>query len=265
MAAEDGGGQAYFLPMDDGRFMATPHAGGAWNVAEQHVAPAIGLLVHAVEADHAARRADRLQVARLSCDIWGTMPIEPVGIDVAVLRPGRTIELVEARISHGSRPAIVLRAWLAQAYDSGGMAAVNFPSLPPPQAVPACDLSLLWPGGFIASVEVRREGQWPGRARCWARSPLALLEGRQVSAAARFMGLADIANGLAPLASPQEAAFPNLDLTAHFLRSPVGEWIGFDTSVSAGPTGIGLTHSILHDEGGAFGTLCQSLTIRPKD
>src|SRR3546814_10445180 len=63
--------------MDDGRFMPTPHAGGAWNVAEQHVAPAIGLLVHAVEADHAARRADRLQVARLSCDIWGTMPIEP--------------------------------------------------------------------------------------------------------------------------------------------------------------------------------------------
>src|SRR3546814_19414419 len=112
------------------------------------------------------------------------MPIEPVVIDVAVLRPGRTIELVEARISHGGRPAIVLRAWLAQAYDSGGMAAVNFPSLPPPQPVPACDLSLLWPGGFLPSLAVRRDGQWPGRPRRWARSPPPLTEGAKVLAGA---------------------------------------------------------------------------------
>src|SRR3546814_15860667 len=64
VAAEDGGRQAYFLPMDDGRFMPTPHAGGAWNVAEQHVAPAIGLLVHALVDDPAARPA---AIGRASC------------------------------------------------------------------------------------------------------------------------------------------------------------------------------------------------------
>src|SRR3546814_18035081 len=119
--------------------MPAPQPGGGCTWAEQQVERAMGLVCQAVEADCAARRGDRLQLARVSCDIWCTMPIEPVGIDVAVLRPGRTIELVEARSSHGGRPAIVLRAWLAQAYDSVGMAAVNFPSLPPPQAVPACD------------------------------------------------------------------------------------------------------------------------------
>ena len=263
--AEDSPASAYFLPMGDGQFMPSRHVGGAWDTAQQHVAPAIGLMVHAVETDHAARRADRLQVARLSYDIWGTFPMEAVRIDVTVLRPGRTIELVEARLCHGGRPAIVLRAWLTQVFDSGTLAAINFPDMPPPEAMTAWNPSRLWDGGFIASVEVRRDYERPGRARCWLRSPLPLLEGEGVSPTARMMGLVDMANGLSPLASPRDAAFPNLDLTAHLLRSPRGERIGFDISVSASPQGIGLTHSILHDESGAFGTVCQCLTIRPRN
>jgi len=264
LVSEASGAQAYFLRMDDGRFMPTAHVGGAWNVAEQHVAPAIGLMVHAVEADHAARRTDRLQVARLSYDIWGVIPMDAVEMEVAVLRPGKTIELVEARLSHGGRTAIVLRAWLTQAYDSHALAAVNFPPLPPPEAMPAGDPSALWDGGFIASVQARREAEGQGRARCWVRSPFALLEDEAVSPTARLMGLADIANGLAPLASPRDAAFPNLDLTAHIFRQPAGDWLGFDVSVSAGPGGVGLTHSILHDATGPFATLSQCLTIRPR-
>lgn len=57
--------------------------------------------------------------------------------------------------------------------------------------------------------------------------------------------------------------FPNLDLTAHFFRTPVGRWLGLDTSVSFGERGIGLTSSVLHDAIGPLGTLAQSLTVRP--
>lgn len=80
---------------------------------------------------------------------------------------------------------------------------------------------------------------------------------------ARFMALADIANGLTPIASPKEAFFPNLDLTLHLFREPAGEWVGFDISASNGTTGIGLTHSVLHDCSGPLGVLSQSLTVRP--
>ena len=256
---------AYFRRTEDGQYMPTPHVGGAWNVNEQHVAPAIGLLAHAVETDHAARRTDRLQIARLSYDIWGTIPMDAVSIDVTMLRPGRTIELVEARLCHRGRPAIVLRAWLTQVYDSTEVRAQRFPSLPQPDAMPLWDPTSLWDGGFIASVEVRREQERPGRARCWVRSPFELLAGEPVSNSARAIGLVDVANGLTPLASPAECAFPNLDLTAHLFRPPLGEWIGFDISVSASSHGIGLTHSILHDEMGPLGTVSQSLTIRPKN
>lgn len=262
MAAE---ATAYFHRIDERHFQPTAHVGGAWNVAEQHVAPAIGLLAHAVEADHAARRTDRLQLARLSYDIWGTIPMEAVRIDVAVIRPGRTIELVEASLSHGGRPAIVLRAWLTQAYDSGGIAAVRFPVMPPPETMPRWEPESLWAGGFIAGAQVHRQEDAPGRARCWVRSPLSLIDGEQVSGTAAAMRLVDIANGLTPLVLPAQAIFPNLDLTAHLFRAPVGDWVGFDVSVSIGKSGVGLTHSVIHDLEGPIGTVAQCLTVRPNN
>jgi len=264
LEAEGEGAQGYFRQIDARTFVPTAHVGGAWNVAEQHVAPAIGLLVHAVEVDHRTRHPSPLQIARLSYDIWGTIPMEAVTIDINVLRPGRTIELVEARLCHDGRPAIVLRAWLTRAYDSHDVAAVNFATMPPPDAIPAWNPSSIWAGGLIASTQVRRQEEHPGRARCWIRSHTALIEQKDVSATARTMGLVDVANGLTPLGSPQDIAFPNLDLTAHILRAPIGEWLGLDISVASGATGIGLTHSIMHDIDGPFGAMSQCLTVRPK-
>ena len=54
----------------------------------------------------------------------------------------------------------------------------------------------------------------------------------------------------------------NVDWTLSRLDT-VGEWLGFDTTVSFGPTGLGLTSSLLHDVAGPFGTMAQSLTVRP--
>jgi hypothetical protein len=264
LEAEGKDAQGYFCQIDVRTFVPTAHVGGAWNITEQHVAPAIGLLVHAVEMDHRTRHPSPLQIARLSYDIWGTIPMAAVTIEVNVLRAGRTIELVEARLCHDGRPAIVLRTWLTRAYDSQDVAAAHFAPMPPPDTMPAWDPSSIWAGGFIASAQVRRLEEHPGRARCWIRSHMALIEQEDVSATARTMGLVDIANGLTPLGSPQHIAFPNLDLTAHLFRPPAGEWLGFDISVASGPTGIGLTHSILHDKDGPFGTMAQCLTVRPR-
>jgi hypothetical protein len=38
--------------------------------------------------------------------------------------------------------------------------------------------------------------------------------------------------------------------------------VGFDTSVSFGATGLGLTSSVIHDQDGPVGTLAQTLTVR---
>lgn len=252
----------YFERLGPNRFRASEHVGGAWNTSEQHIATALGLLAHAIELDHATRREDRLKIARLSCDILGTLPIGEVEIDVAVLRPGRTIELVEARLSHGGRLAVIARGWLLQAFDTRDIAGSAMPTIPPPQEIEIWRPGDLWPGGFVRSVEVRRSLLGQGRAASWVRTDVELIEGEAVSPTAAALGIIDIANGLAPRIDLEEGAFPNVDLTVHLFAEPTGPWVGFDTMVSFGCEGIGLTHSTLHDAKGPIGTVSQCLTIR---
>lgn len=253
----------YFRRLNAHRFVATESVGGAWNEAEQHIAPALGLLVHTVERDRDVRRNDGLAVGRLCYDILGTVPIGEVEIDVRVVRPGRTIELVEATLSHGGRDVVLLRAWLMATQPTSSIAGTPLVGMKAPEDVEPWDPTTIWPGGFIASAEVRRDYDAPGRSRFWVRTATALLDDEPISSFARFAGLLDIANGMTVREPPQEVAFPNLDLTAHFFARPVGEWVGFDTSVSFGADGLGLTSSVIHDVNGPVGTLAQVLTVRP--
>jgi Thioesterase-like superfamily len=254
---------AYFERVGTTTFRPTEHVGGAWAVEEQHIAPALGLLAHVVDLDRDTRRDDGLTLTRLSYDIWGTVPIETVETTVRLLRPGRTVELAEAELWHGGRRVVTLRAWSMQGRDTERLAGTALPAIPPPDATPPWDPSSVWPGGFIEAAEVRRAQREPGRASFWVRTDQQLVADEPVSATARAAGLFDIANGMTVRADPRAVAFPNVDLTAHLFREPRGDWLGFDTTVTFGPTGLGLTSSVLHDEVGPYGTLAQMLTVRP--
>lgn len=61
---------------------------------------------------------------------------------------------------------------------------------------------------------------------------------------------------------PGEWMFPNVDLTVHLFRRPRMGWIGLDTEVTFGETGLGLTSSDLYDEDGPVGRIEQILTVR---
>lgn len=256
---------SYFERAGERTYRATAHTGGAWDLATQHVAPALGLLVHAVERDRDARRSDGLRIGRTSFDILGTMPIAEVDLEVRVLRPGRTIELVEATLAHGGRPVVVLRAWLLEPRATAGIAGTGLAPLPDPEAMEPWDPTTVWPGGFIASIELRRAAVAPGRGAFWARTPLALVDDEPVSPVARAAGLWDVSNGMVVRSDPTAVAFPNVDLTAHLVREPVLEdgWVGFDTTQTFGEDGLGLTSSVLHDAAGPLGTSAQVLTVRP--
>ncbi|KRE42931.1 thioesterase family protein [Knoellia sp. Soil729] len=258
---------AYFERTGASSFVATEHTGGAWVQQEQHIAPALGLLAHVVETDRGERRPERpeeaLALARLSFDILGTLPVADVDTTVTVLRPGRTIELVEATLSHGGRPAVILRAWLLQSRDTATIAGTATGHLPSPEATPAWDPTTVWPGGFIQTAHLRRTQIAPGRAQFWVRTDEPLVADEPVSPTAAAVGLLDIANGMTVRQDPTTVAFPNVDLTAHLVRAPRPGWLGFDTTVTFGDNGVGLTSSVLHDENGLIGSLNQILTVRP--
>jgi hypothetical protein len=257
---------AYFVRLGETRFQATEHVGGAWKTDEQHIAPVLGLLAHLVEVDRDSRRDDTLVIGRVCYDILGVLPVADFDTHIEVLRPGRSIELVEAVLSHQGRPALRLRCWLMAGSDTAALAGTALPRIAPPEQMQPWDPTVEWPGGFIASIECRRALLEPGRGRFWARHTMPLLSDEPISDTARTLGIIDITNGMSPRVDPSQVGFPNLDLTAHLFSQPqlagTDGWVGFDTTISFGKDGVGLTSSVLHDLGGPIGTVAQILTIR---
>lgn len=231
---------------------------------EQHISPTMGLCVHELE-----RQAPRdLALSRLSVDILGPVRIEPVEVEVTVLRPGRTIELAEVVVTQAGRAVVRARAWRLSTQDTSAVAGGTGPTLPDPATATPWPMAELWPGGYIGSLDVRSvaappSGPAPGRATAWVSTDVVLVEDEPVSDVAAFVALVDTANGIAVRRLPHEWMFPNVDLTLHLHRRPTGRWVGLDTSVVFGPDGTGLTSTVLHDLAGPVGRAEQILTVRP--
>ncbi len=137
--------------------------------------------------------------------------------------------------------------------------------MPPVEAGEAFNLSTVWPGDYIASLEMRAlSGPNPGRTKAWITTPLPIVAGEPTTDLARFALLVDTANGIAVRRPPEEWQFPNVDLTIRFFRQPEGAWVGFDTSVTFGSAGHGLTSTELYDERGHVGRAAQTLLVRPR-
>lgn len=255
---------SYYEPAGEHRYKPTVHAGGAWDPAEQHFSPLGGLIVHAIDRFAAGRPDGGLVLSRISFDILGRLALDECEIRVRTLRPGRTIELVEAVVLIAERPVVQARAWLLGSYDTAAVAGTPEAALTPPDKLASWKLADVWPGGYIASVDIRPVAPpEPGRTAAWVGTGLDLVAGQDVSPVASYVALVDTANGIAVRQPPGRWMFPNVDLTIHLHRRPEGRWTGLDTSVAFGPTGQGVTSTVLHDAAGPVGHAQQMLTIRP--
>ncbi|MEY9858846.1 hypothetical protein ABH935_004469 [Catenulispora sp. GAS73] len=256
---------SYYEPAGEHCYKPTSHAGGAWDPAEQHFSPLGGLIVHAIDEYVAGRPGEKLVLSRISFDILGRLALDECEIRVETLRPGRTIELVEAVMVIGGRAVVRARAWLLSSGDTSAVAGGGGGGvLTPPEKLASWPMTDVWPGGYIASLDVRPvTPPRPGRTTAWIGTNLDLVAGREVSPLAAFVALVDTANGIAVWRSPTEWMFPNVDLTIHLHRQPEGRWTGLDTTVTFGPTGQGVTSTVLHDVSGPVGHAEQILTVRP--
>lgn len=253
---------SYYRRRPGGFFEPTVHVQGVWNPAEQHMAPVSGLLVHAIE-EHEPR--EEMQLARITFEILGVIPNALTEITVTTIRPGRTIELVEAVLVAGGRPAVRAHAWRMARQKTDTVAGGAPGPMADPDSMGAWDGTARWTGGYIATLEGRCAAtSVPGRGQVWLRTETTLVEDIAASPTAAFVGLVDTANGVLVRADPAQWMFPNIDLSIHLWRRPKAGWVGFDTTVVFGGDGIGLTSSVLHDVDGPVGRSEQILTIRPR-
>ena len=256
-------GDFYYRQTGEGTYRSTVHAQGAWNPHEQHMAPATGVLVH--ELERFAPRED-MRMARISLDIHGLIHGGEFEVKTRMIRPGRTIELIEAEMVSQGRTCIVARGWRLKTLDSTPVAALEDPEVMSPESLGPFVGMAPWPGGYIEALDFRAaNGHRPGKGVVWMRNHLEMVQGVPTTDFVRLMGMVDTANGVAPRVEPGPASwmFPNVDLQIHMYRAPAGQWLGIEAQQSYGTDGIGLTSAVLHDVHGPFGRSEQILTVRP--
>jgi hypothetical protein len=196
------------------------------------------------------------------------------------VRPGRTVELLEAELYAEGRRAMVVRAWRMRVAEldlpvPSGVPAIDgvlpgFPDGPPPlPAIPPMDMSGryhldMWNTGYADAVDWRFitggiEGNSP--ATVWARPRVDLVAGETASPLARLLLLADTGNGLSRVLDVDTWWFINTELTVHVHRQPVGDWYLLAARSIVEPTGTGLTETELYDQQGRVGRAAQALLV----
>jgi hypothetical protein len=255
---------AFYLPRSEGHYVATEACGGPWDPQFSHGGPPAALLARAVEREPGDWPAT---VVRLAVEILGPVPLGDVAVESHVVRRGRTVELVEAELVAGGRPAVRCRAWRIRRAELDLPASIrpstDTPTLPDQDSAPPDG----WPGGFVASLQWRfSEGHWNslGPATCWARQTVALVEDEPPTGLQRMMVLADCGNGISNDLPIDQWMFINPDLTVHLTREPVGEWLCLSAATTADPAGFGVATSRLYDTSGLVAHGAQSLYVGPR-
>ena len=255
----------FYVREGSDRFVSQPSTAGPWGPQAQHGGPPAALLTLGVEA--LARDEERV-VGRLTMELLGPVPVGPLRMEAAVVRPGRSVELCEATLydEQRGRPCARAAAWLFPATDAGpGPDLVPLPHGPADGSPD--DRPTSWSGGYLDAVDWR----WisgsvlePGPAVVWMRPQVDLVAGEPMSPVQRLMSCVDSASGVSAALDPAAWAFLNTELTVHVLRPPIGEWVCLDAATTLGPGSVGLATAHVYDVGGLVARSAQALLVQKR-
>ena len=247
-------GSDSFYTLDGDRYVPTGLGLSPWNARAQMGVALAGLAAYALESVAAPQP---MVPARLTIDIMGAVPLEPLAAKVAVLREGARLQLLTVELVRGDRCWVRATAMRVRAGESPNMEAPlsrPFPIDPVPvdsmQISPLAD-TMRVQGGFPD----------PGPGAWWVRPRATVVAGEPLRPLERAAMVADYGSGVAPLVSPREWTFANLDVALHLSRLPRDEWLLVDATSESAGNGIGLAHARLGDRDGMFGVAHQTIFL----
>ncbi len=251
----------FYVPLGDGRFRSTVHTTGPWDARSQHAGPPSALLGRALER---CDPRDDTAVARVTVELLGAVPVGELEVRARTVRPGRSVELVEAALSAAGRDVARASAWRIRRTGAASTADEPPPPLPGAQE-PVRPRG--WVEGYVQAVEWRFVSGMlgePGPATAWSRLRHPLVADEEPSPLQRVLAVADSGNGLSGELDLARWHFINPELTVHLHREAAGEWVCVDarTAISTGGTGLATTE--LSDERGRLGVGAQALLVAPR-
>ena len=256
---------AFYLPLGEGRYEPTESTIGPWAPGIQHGGPPGALLMHALStypSDHG------LEIARLTIEILGPVPIGTCEVTVERVRGGKRIELLRAQYASGGKAFMTAHAWRTERV-SGVAPRIAHPFEVPPMPDKATE-------GYFQGIEYFPYGdalEWrfaeggfdhAGVATVWARPRIPLIEGREISGLESLILMIDSANGVSAELDIRKWSLVPVDLSVGIYRLPQGPWVGMSARSVIEPNGIGQTMSTAFDQQGALGHSMQTLFVRPQ-
>ncbi|HUI01906.1 MAG TPA: thioesterase family protein [Acidimicrobiales bacterium] len=266
---------ALFVP-DGEALLPTDSARGPWSPDALHGGPVAALLARAVES---CPPDAPMLVTRLTIELLRPVPVAPLTTSATVSRPGRKVQVVDARLSAGGRDVAWARALRIRVLPTGAATA----GLPDPMAGPVPGRDASAPlgldaghrspepdhvGGYRAFHSAGAEMRYVagdfaarGPAAVWVRLALAVVPGEPPTPLQRVAAAADFGNGVSSELDFARHSFINADLSVHLHREARGEWVCLEAATTIGTPGVGVAQCALWDTHGPIGRSLQSLVI----
>lgn len=242
------GVRAAFHRREDELFVPTGLGVSPWNKHSQSGVSLAGLIADVLE--RTPTRAPMI-VARLTIDIMGTVPMEPLTSVRRILRDGPRTQLVEAELQASGRTwvkASMLRARVGESPVTVQPLTHELPGdAPVSHNTPWMDI-----------VRVAGSFEGTGAGAMWVRLLADAIEGEPLSPLQRAAITADFGAGAAPVVPFKSWTSANLDIGTHLSRESEGEWLLVDAHSESAGNGVGIARARLGDRNGMFGTTVQT-------
>jgi hypothetical protein len=259
------GGEPIFT-RDGDSFVPTAQAVGPWDPGQLHGGAPGALIARAIQA-----LAPQMQLARITFEFRGPVPLAPLEVEAEIVKPGGRLQLAQASVASGGRSVLTATATLLRRGDMQlpGVARWTAP-LPaaPPDDPSHVGQQPTRPGFHTSGMTIRFANATgygrPGPAQAWFRLQRDLVAGEQIPPVCRAVAAADFANGISSVLDWDEWLFVNCDLTVTLLQDPRTPWVLLDAATQIDTSGVGCASATLFDEHGPIGFARQTLFVAPR-
>ncbi len=254
----------YFEQVEDGHFIGQPPARGPWDAGACHAGPVAGLVARACE--HAVPGK---MLTRLTLNLTRPTPMSGFSIDTEVDRDGRSVSTCRFNVITDEGKVCISGTSMhlsTAELEAVPTTSINTPDFekakPTPSPLAGSVHGQKSFGHFIEAAMETGTLTKEGPKQIWMKTP-PLLAGETTSPLQSICPLADSGNGLSRNGDLGRFSFLNADLTIHFHRAPVSDWLHSNAISHWQSTGIGLAQSVISDTEGPVATALQTLLIRP--
>lgn len=191
---------------------------------------------------------------RISIDILGAVPLEPMRPEVRMLRDGARMQVADVEFTSGDRlwlRATAVRARIADTGERSTPLTRRFWTEDDPQDA----------HGWFEERHIHLDRSQPGPGAIWVHFFTDVVEGEPLDPLSLAAMLGDFGNGTAPVVPIMENTLANMDITVCMSRLPRGDWMLVDADGETAGQGSGYSRTRLGDAEGMFATAMQSIFI----